>query len=137
MPIYEPGLAELVQRNVRDGRLKFTTDLVKGVTAAQLIFIAVGTPQSADGSADLSTVWAVADAIADTITGPKIVVIKSTVPVGTNRAVTERIAAQLPARDRRGQQSGVPEGRSGHRRLHEARPRGGRRPPARGRSRAS
>ena len=94
LPIYEPGLQELVQRNRREGRLHFTTDLHTGVGPAQLIFIAVGTPQSADGSADLSTVWAVADALAAAISGPKIVVIKSTVPVGTNRGVAERLAAR-------------------------------------------
>ncbi len=94
LPIYEPGLLELVQRNCREGRLHFTTDLPAGVELAQVVFIAVGTPQSADGSADLSTVWAVADALAATVTGPKIVVVKSTVPVGTNRGVLERIAAR-------------------------------------------
>jgi UDPglucose 6-dehydrogenase len=94
LPIYEPGLLELVQRNCREGRLVFTTDLAAGVAPAQVVFIAVGTPQSADGSADLSTVWAVADALAAAVTGPKIVVIKSTVPVGTNRGVLERIAAR-------------------------------------------
>jgi UDPglucose 6-dehydrogenase len=93
LPIYEPGLQELVQRNRREGRLHFTTDLSTGVASAAVIFIAVGTPQSADGSADLSTVWAVTDALAAAVTGPKIVVIKSTVPVGTNRAVAERLAA--------------------------------------------
>ena len=93
LPIYEPGLLELVQRNRREGRLHFTTDLSSGVGPAQLIFIAVGTPQSADGSADLSTVWAVSDALA----GPsptEVIVIKSTVPVGTNHAVAERLAAR-------------------------------------------
>jgi len=94
IPIYEPGLQELVHRNHRDGRLFFTTDLVKGIGAAQLVFIAVGTPQSGDGSADLSTVFAVADALGEHINGPKVVVIKSTVPVGTNRAVADRIAAR-------------------------------------------
>jgi UDPglucose 6-dehydrogenase len=94
LPIYEPGLLELVQRNRREGRLHFTTDLHMGVGPAQLIFIAVGTPQSADGSADLSTVWAVADTLAAAIAEPKIVVIKSTVPVGTNRGVAERLAAR-------------------------------------------
>src|SRR6185437_10535612 len=92
LPIYEPGLLELVQRNRREGRLHFSTDLAAGIAPAQLIFIAVGTPQAADGSADLSTVWAVADALARQVNGPKIVVIKSTVPVGTNRAVAERLA---------------------------------------------
>jgi UDPglucose 6-dehydrogenase len=94
VPIYEPGLQELVHRNHRDGRLFFTTDLVKGISAAQLVFIAVGTPQSRDGSADLSTVFAVADALGEHINGPKIVVVKSTVPVGTNQAVADRIAAR-------------------------------------------
>jgi len=94
LPIYEPGLLELVQRNRREDRLRFTTDLQNGVGPAQLVFIAVGTPQSADGSADLSTVWAVTDSLAAAITGPKIIVIKSTVPVGTNRGVAERLAAK-------------------------------------------
>jgi UDPglucose 6-dehydrogenase len=97
LPIYEPGLLELVQRNRREARLAFTTDLPRGIAPAQLVFIAVGTPQSADGSADLSTVWAVADAIAEHANGPKVVVVKSTVPVGTNRAVAERLAkAKFP-----------------------------------------
>jgi UDPglucose 6-dehydrogenase len=94
LPIYEPGLQELVQRNRREGRLTFTTDLARGIAPAQLIFVAVGTPQSADGSADLSTVWAVTDALAEHAAGPKVVVIKSTVPVGTNRAVAERLRAK-------------------------------------------
>jgi UDPglucose 6-dehydrogenase len=92
LPIYEPGLQELVTRNSREGRLSFTTNLPQGIAPAQLVFIAVGTPQSKDGSADLSTVWAVADDIAEHANGPKVVVIKSTVPVGTNRAVAERLA---------------------------------------------
>jgi UDPglucose 6-dehydrogenase len=91
IPIYEPGLLELVQRNRREERLKFTTDLASGIASAHLVFIAVGTPQSHDGAADLSTVFAVADAIGEHLNGPKIIVIKSTVPVGTNRQVAERI----------------------------------------------
>src|SRR5207237_10286025 len=59
LPIYEPGLLELVQRNRREERLAFTTDLKQGIQQAQLVFIAVGTPQSADGAADLSALWAV------------------------------------------------------------------------------
>jgi len=94
VPIYEPGLEELVHRNSRDGRLKFTTDLPEGIGPAQLVFIAVGTPQAADGAADLSTVFAVAEAIGQHANGPKIVVIKSTVPVGTNRRVAEIIAGK-------------------------------------------
>jgi UDPglucose 6-dehydrogenase len=93
LPIYEPGLLELVQRNRREGRLTFTTDLAAGIAPAQLIFIAVGTPQGANGAADLSNLWAVADALASAINCPKIVVIKSTVPVGTNRALAERLKA--------------------------------------------
>jgi UDPglucose 6-dehydrogenase len=94
IPIYEPGLEEMVQRNVDAGRLWFTTDLAEGIKAAQLVFIAVGTPQSDTGAADLSGVFGVADQLAEKINGPKAVVIKSTVPVGTNRQVAERIAAK-------------------------------------------
>jgi UDPglucose 6-dehydrogenase len=94
IPIYEPGLNELVHRNHRDGRLVFTTDLKEGIAPAQLVFIAVGTPQADDGSADLSTVWAVGDAIADNTNGSKIVVVKSTVPVGTNTRLNERIRSR-------------------------------------------
>ena len=64
LPIYEPGLLELVQRNRKEGRLQFTTDLATAVRAARLIFIAVGTPQSAAGDADLSSIWAVTDSLA-------------------------------------------------------------------------
>jgi UDPglucose 6-dehydrogenase len=94
LPIYEPGLLELVQRNRREGRLSFTTDLAAGISPARLIFIAVGTPPGKDGEPDLSAVWAVADAIAAAAIEPKIVVIKSTVPVGTNRRLAERLAAR-------------------------------------------
>src|SRR5262249_48872112 len=85
---------ELVLRNRRDGRLHFTTDLAHGIASASLIFIAVGTPQGPDGAADLRTLWAVADSLADCVSGPKIVVIKSTVPVGTNRALADRFSAR-------------------------------------------
>jgi UDPglucose 6-dehydrogenase len=91
LPIYEPGLLELVQRNRREGRLNFATDLAQGVAKAQIVFVAVGTPQSESGASDLSSIWAVADNLADAIKGPKTVVIKSTVPVGTNRAFGERL----------------------------------------------
>jgi UDPglucose 6-dehydrogenase len=94
LPIYEPGLLELVQRNCREGRLRFTTDLANGIAAARLIFIAVGTPQGPDGAADLTNLWAVADAIADHLNGPKIIIVKSTVPVGTNQALLERLQAR-------------------------------------------
>jgi UDPglucose 6-dehydrogenase len=94
LPIYEPGLLELVQRNRRDHRLTFTTNLGQGIAAAQLVFVAVGTPSSDDGAADLSGVWAVADAIAENAAGPKVVVLKSTVPVGTSQAFAKRLAAR-------------------------------------------
>jgi UDPglucose 6-dehydrogenase len=89
LPIYEPGLLELVQRNRREQRLTFSTDLARGVGQAKLIFIAVGTPQSDSGAADLTNLWAVGDAMATSLAEDAIVVIKSTVPVGTNRALTE------------------------------------------------
>jgi UDPglucose 6-dehydrogenase len=92
LPIYEPGLLELVERNRREERLLFTTNLAEGIAGAQLVFIAVGTPPTADGAADLSSLWAVADAVADQVTAPTILVVKSTVPVGTNRTVAQRIA---------------------------------------------
>jgi UDPglucose 6-dehydrogenase len=98
LPIYEPGLLELVQRNTREARLRFTTDLAGGIAPAQLVFIAVGTPQGKDGGADLSNVWAVGDAIAAAMKGPRIVVIKSTVPVGTNRRLAERMAQRTQQR---------------------------------------
>ena len=94
LPIYEPGLLELVQRNCREGRLRFTTDLGQGIAAARIVFIAVGTPQAADGAADLTNLWAVADAIAASLNGPKIIVVKSTVPVGTNQGLLDRLKAR-------------------------------------------
>jgi UDPglucose 6-dehydrogenase len=94
LPIYEPGLQELVERNRRDERLRFTTDLARAVQHAELIFVAVGTPQAADGSADLTSLWTMADALAPLLTGGQIVVVKSTVPVGTNRALSDRLASR-------------------------------------------
>ena len=92
LPIYEPGLLELVTRNRREQRLTFSTDLAAGVKDAQLIFIAVGTPPAADGAADLSSLWAVGDALANTTRRDAVVVIKSTVPVGSNRKLMERMS---------------------------------------------
>jgi UDPglucose 6-dehydrogenase len=91
VPIYEPGLAEMVQKNSREGRLAFTTDLKEGVAQALVVFIAVGTPQGDDGSADLHYVWEVARSIGETMDGYKVVVTKSTVPVGTGQKVAEVI----------------------------------------------
>jgi UDPglucose 6-dehydrogenase len=92
-PIYEPGLEELLRRNQREGRLSFTDDLAEAVRKSLFCFIAVGTPERADGSADLSAVLAVADAIGRAMDGYRIVVDKSTVPVGTADRVREKIAA--------------------------------------------
>ena len=91
MPIYEPGLEELVRRNRTEGRLTFTTMLPKAVREAAIIFIAVGTPQGEDGSADLRHVLAVAGEIAKAMNGYKVIVDKSTVPVGTSERVREVI----------------------------------------------
>jgi UDPglucose 6-dehydrogenase len=87
IPIYEPGLTELVVRNARAGRLKFTTDYAEAIPLAQCVFIAVGTPQADDGSADLSGIRAVAATLAPQLVEGTVVVTKSTVPVGTNREV--------------------------------------------------
>ncbi|HNH46824.1 MAG TPA: nucleotide sugar dehydrogenase, partial [Myxococcota bacterium] len=83
VPIYEPGLGELIERNVREDRLRFTRDLAGPLAKSKVAFIAVGTPSAADGSADLSGVFGVARAVASVATGPMTVIIKSTVPVGT------------------------------------------------------
>ncbi len=93
LPIYEPGLDDLVPKLVDAGRLSFTTDTRSSVQAAEVVFIAVGTPPGEDGSADLRYVVAVAEAIADALDGYKVVVVKSTVPVGTNEKVRAVIAS--------------------------------------------
>jgi UDPglucose 6-dehydrogenase len=87
IPIYEPGLEPLVERNLEDGRLKFSTDVAAAVRESDVIFIAVGTPPGEDGSADLQHVLAVADTIGRNMTGEKVVITKSTVPVGTAEKV--------------------------------------------------
>ena len=91
IPIYEPGLAELVQRNAKSGRLIFTTDLAASVTNAKVVYLAVGTPQGADGSADLSALWSVVDSVAKHVRDDVIIVTKSTVPVGTNKGIFDRL----------------------------------------------
>jgi UDPglucose 6-dehydrogenase len=98
VPFYEPGLADLVQRNAAGGRLRFTTDAAEGVAHGQLIFIAVGTPQGEDGSADLKYVLAVARTIGQLIDGYRVVVDKSTVPVGTADKVRAEIRDALKRR---------------------------------------
>src|SRR5580698_9864792 len=91
VPIYEPGLSELVVRNAKAGRLRFTTDCKEATDSARCVFIAVGTPQGDDGSANLTGLWAVVDTLAPLLAPNAVVVIKSTVPVGTNRRVAERL----------------------------------------------
>ncbi len=91
VPIYEPGLAELILRNVAAGRLQFTVDLPAAVAPAALVFVAVGTPSADEGSVDLSAVWSVVEQMAPALNREAIVVLKSTVPVGTNAAVTRRL----------------------------------------------
>jgi UDPglucose 6-dehydrogenase len=87
VPIYEPGLTELVNKNLREERLSFTTDIEEGIRNALVILIAVGTPPDAEGSADLKFVEEVARSIGETMNGYKVVVTKSTVPVGTGKLV--------------------------------------------------
>ncbi len=97
MPIYEPGLDDLVNRNVKAGRLRFTTDLAAAVPDADAVFIAVGTPsRRGDGHADLSFVFAAAEEIAANLTGYTVVVTKSTVPVGTGAQVEARMRQHAP-----------------------------------------
>jgi UDPglucose 6-dehydrogenase len=98
MPIYEPGLEQMVQRNAGQGRLEFTTSIERAVANAEVLFIAVGTPPGEDGSADLRHVLAVAAAVGDHLAAPLLVVVKSTVPVGTCEKVRETIAARLAER---------------------------------------
>lgn len=100
MPIYEPGLEALVEKNVREGRINFTTDLKEAVAKADAVFIAVGTPsRRGDGFADLSYVYAAAEQIAEAMDGYTVVVNKSTVPVGTGDEVERIIREKRPDAD--------------------------------------
>ena len=94
IPIYEPGLEELVARNTAVGRLVFTTDTVAAIESAEIVFLAVGTPPSADGAADLSALWAVIDSIAAHLHPLAVIVTKSTVPVGTCAGIEKRLLAR-------------------------------------------
>lgn len=96
MPIYEPGLEEMVERNVRAGRLSFATSYTEGLANAEFVFIAVGTPSGVDGEADLRYVRMAAEEIARTMTGPLIIINKSTVPVGTGDWVADIISRNQP-----------------------------------------
>ncbi len=98
MPIHEPGLEDLVKRNVREGRLRFTVSTADGIAASSVYFIAVGTPPNEDGSADLRNVLAVAQEIGRLIGAPCTIVDKSTVPVGTADRVVETVQAELARR---------------------------------------
>jgi UDPglucose 6-dehydrogenase len=98
IPIFEPGLEQMVRSNTRAGRLRFTTDVCAGVDHGELLFIAVGTPADEDGSADLRHVLSVARSIGEHMSSPKVVVDKSTVPVGTADRVREAIAETLAGR---------------------------------------
>jgi UDPglucose 6-dehydrogenase len=92
IPIYEPGLDKIVSRNAAEGRLRFSTDLPEAIRSSRAIFIAVGTPPKPDGSADLRYVEDVARTIAKYMDGPKLVITKSTVPIGTGRLIENIIA---------------------------------------------
>lgn len=92
IPIYEPGLEEIVKKNLKENRIHFVTDIGKAVRKALVIFIAVGTPPKKDGSADLSYTDEVAEAIADNMDGYKVIVTKSTVPVGTGDRIKRMIS---------------------------------------------
>ncbi len=98
IPIYEPGLSEIVAECRVNGALKFSVDIKEALAHASVLFIAVGTPMGADGQADLRYVLEVAKSIGQNLTSPLIVVDKSTVPVGTAEKVTEVIASELKKR---------------------------------------
>ena len=95
MPIYEPGLEQLVTKNMQSGRLRFTTDLKQAVEQALVVFLAVGTPPNSDGSPDLSFVDAAARSVAEHMNGYKVIVTKSTVPIGTGEYLRKLIRQHL------------------------------------------
>jgi UDPglucose 6-dehydrogenase len=98
MPIYEPGLEQLVTKDMQSGRLRFTTDIKQAVEQALVIFLAVGTPPKSDGSPDLSSVEAAATSIAQHMNGYKVIVTKSTVPIGTGERLRQLIREKQRAR---------------------------------------
>ena len=96
IPIYEPGLEELVQRNRDAGRLSFTNNVIEAIHSANVIFIAVGTPQSANGEADISAIEDVAKIIGKNLNDYKVICTKSTVPIGTGNHICELIRGNMP-----------------------------------------
>src|SRR6266700_1104144 len=98
MPIYEPGLEQMVAKNVHAGRLRFTTDIKQAIEQALVIFLAVGTPPNEDGSPDLSFVEAAARSVAEHMNGYKVIVTKSTVPIGTGEHIRQLIRQHQKAR---------------------------------------
>ncbi len=98
-PIYEPGVERYLKRNLESGRLKFSSDIAGSIRDSEVIFIAVGTPPKDNGEADLSFVESVVGSIADNLNDYKVIVTKSTVPVGTNRWIKEKIAEAAPGKD--------------------------------------
>ncbi|MEZ5351489.1 MAG: hypothetical protein R2762_02545 [Bryobacteraceae bacterium] len=120
LPIYEPGLEEMVRRNVSGGRLRFTTSYAEALKDAEIAIIAVGTPEGVDGEADLQYVRKAAEAIAENMTRPLVIVNKSTVPVGTGDWVADIVRGKrggevpfsvvsCPGSCERGQRSGLHE----------------------------
>ncbi len=91
IPIYEPGLYDLVDRNVKHGRLSFSNDIAGSIENSDIIFIAVGTPEGANGTSDLTAVYEVARAIGNSLNGYKVVCTKSTVPIGTGAEILKII----------------------------------------------
>jgi len=100
VPIYEPGLSTLVEKNMKEGRLRFTTDLGPAIEEARAVFIAVGTPPRSDGSADLTFIREVAESIGDHLNDFKIIVTKSTVPVGTGKMIEQIVRERTGGRHR-------------------------------------
>lgn len=98
-PIYEPGMESLIERNIESGRIRFTSDPEYSIKHGEIIFIGVGTPESENGEADLSAVFRVAECIGKYMDSDKIIVDKSTVPVGTSRKVAEIVSAQIKSRN--------------------------------------